>query len=419
MDFSLSSEQQMLKNEARKFFDKECPERFVREIEKGDVGYSPELWQKIADLGWLGMAFPEEYGGLGSSMVDLMVLQEEMGRAMFPSPYLSTVVLGGLSILEAGTEAQKKDFLARIAAGGTILALAWTEPEASWGRNAWEAAGITLPAVAEGSDYMLNGIKLFVHDAALADYFLCPVRTRREGRPEDGITLFLVDAKSSGITSTLLRTTAGDKQYEVVFDKVRVPAANMLGSLNGGWPILFRALQHGAVMLCAQMVGAGEEILKLTIDYAKTRVQFDAPIGINQYVQEHCTELAAAVGCCRYVTYQAAWRLSENLPSDFEVAVAKAWCSEAYETACWRAHQVLAGYGYTSKDGVLPLYSRRSKTQQIYLGDGPFWRSKVATELDSWQFVRPRGTPLGLWKGNPEKEVPAWTVWEMKDLGEV
>jgi alkylation response protein AidB-like acyl-CoA dehydrogenase len=245
------------------------------------------------------------------------------------------------------------------------------------------------------------------------------VRTRKEGKPEEGITLFLVDARSPGIACTLLRTTAGDKQCEVVFDKVRVPAANMLGSLNGGWPVLFRALQRGAVMLCAQMVGAGEEILKLAIEYAKTRVQFDAPIGVNQYVQEHCTELAAAVGCCRYVACQAAWRLSEELPCDFEVAVAKAWCADAYETACWCAHQVLAGYGYTSKDGILPLYSRRSKTQQLYLGDGPFWRAKVAEVLDTWKFERTRGAPQGLWKGVPELEAPAWKVWETKDLGEV
>ncbi|MFH0956909.1 MAG: acyl-CoA dehydrogenase family protein [Candidatus Aenigmatarchaeota archaeon] len=417
MDFSLNSEQKMLKEEARKFFEKECPERFVREIEKGEQGYSPDLWRKIADLGWLGMAFPEEYGGLGSSMIDLMVLHEEMGRAMFPSPHLSTVVLGGLSILDAGREEQKKDLLPRIAAGGLILALAWTEPDASWGRKAWAPEGITLPAAADGSDYVLSGTKLFVHDAAIADYLLCPVRTRQGGNPEEGLTLFLVDAMSPGITCTLLRTTAGDKQYEVVFDKVRVPAANMLGGLNGGWPILFRAMQRGAVMLCAQMAGAGEEILKMTVEYAKTRVQFDAPIGINQYVQGHCTELAAAVGCCRYVTSQAAWRLSEKLPCNFEVAVAKAWCSEAYEAACWSAHQVFAGYGYTTKDGVLPLYSRRSKTQQLYLGDGPFWRDKVAAELDTWTFKKTRGAPLGLWKGIPE--VPAWKVWETSDLGEV
>ena len=419
MDFSLSSEQDMLKKEARKFLEKECPEHFVREIEKGDRGYAPELWRKIAELGWLGMAFPEEYGGLGSTIIDLAVLHEEMGKAMFPSPHLSTVVLGGLTILEAGTEEQKRTYLTGIAEGALILALAWNEPEASWGSKAWEPRGITLPAVAEGGDYLISGTKLFVHDAAIADYLLCATRTSREGNPTEGITLFLVDAKSPGITTTLLRTTAGDKQCEVVFDKVRVPAGNMLGPLHGGWAPLFRAQQRGAVMLCAQMVGAGEEILKITVEYAKTRVQFDAPIGINQYVQEHCTELAAYVGGCRYVTSQAAWRLSENLPCDFEVAVAKAWCSEAFEMACLCAHQVFAGYGYTSKDGVLPLYSRRSKTQQLYLGDGPFWRTKVAEVLDGWKFERTFGKPLGLWKGAVEKEIPAWKVWGPKDLGEV
>lgn len=225
--------------------------------------------------------------------------------------------------------------------------------------------------------------------------------------------------KEPGITYTLLRTTAGDKQNEVVFDRVRVPARNMVGKLNGGWGPLFRAQQHGAVMLCAQMVGAGREILKITVEYAKTRIQFDAPIGVNQYVQEHCTELASYVDGCKFVTYQAAWRLAEQLPCDFEVAVAKGWCSDAIEMACLCAHSVFAGYGYTSKDGVLPLYSRRAKTQQLYLGEGSFWRKKVAQALDAWTFQRPRGKALGLWKGGPEDETPAWKVWRREDLLEV
>ncbi|MBN1613055.1 MAG: acyl-CoA/acyl-ACP dehydrogenase [Deltaproteobacteria bacterium] len=419
MDFSLSSEQEMLRNEARKFLDKECPESLVREIEKRRDGYSPELWRKIADLGWLGMVFPEEYGGLGSSVLDLAVLYEEFGKAMFPSPHLSTVVLCGLLLASAGNEEQKKEILPRIAKGDLILALAWTEPEASLGSTAWEPAGVTVSAVPDGNDYIVTGTKLFVHDAHIADYLLCVARTKREGPAEEGISLFLVDAKSPGMKRTLLKTTAGDKQCEVIFDTVRIPGKNLVGKLNGGWGPLFQALQRGAVMLCAQMVGAGKEILKITVEYAKTRIQFDAPIGVNQYVQEHCTELASYVDGCRFVTYQAAWRLAEQLPCDFEVAIAKGWCSDAFEAACLCAHSVFAGYGYTSKDGVLPLYSRRGKTQQLYLGDGPFWRKRIADALDTRTFQKPKGKALGLWKGGPEDEIPAWKVWRREDLQEV
>ena len=329
MDFSMSEEQEMLRKMARDFLEKECPESFVREMEEDD-GYSPELWRKIADLGWLGLVYPEKYGGTGSSFLDLAVLYEEMGRAMFPSPYLSTVVLCGQTILAAGSEKQKAELLPKIASGDLILALALTEPESSWNDKAWDAEGVTIPATPDGDDYIINGTKLFVHDVHIADYLLCVTRTRDGAVPEDGITLFLVDAKSPGISCTLLRTTAGDKQSEVVFDKVRVPKKNMVGELNGGWAPLAKVLQQGAVLLCAEMVGAGQRILELTVDHAKTRIQFEQPIGINQYVQEHCVYLVSDVDGSRWVTYQAAWRLSQGLPCDMEVAIAKAWTSDAH-----------------------------------------------------------------------------------------
>ncbi len=359
MDFSLSEEQEMLKTMARSFLEKECPESFVRDIEEDDDGYSPEVWKKIADLGWLGLIYPEKYGGTGGSILDLAILYEEMGRAMFPSPHLSTVVLGGLTILNAGSEAQKADPLPRIASGDLVLSLALTEPQAGWDGTAWEPEGVTVKATADGNNYVIDGTKLFVHDAHVADYLLVATRTKEGGKPASGVTLFLVDAKSPGIRVTLLKTTAGDKQSEVTFKKVKVPRKNMVGKLNGGWAPLFRSLQAGAVMLCAEMVGAGWKILELTVDYAKTRIQFDAPIGVNQYVQGYCTDLLSEIDGSKNVTYQAAWRLSENLPCDLEVAIAKAWTSDSHERACWNAHQVFAGVGYTVDDGVIPLYSRR------------------------------------------------------------
>jgi len=394
MNFELSEEQEMLKTMAHDFLEKECPESLVREVERGDKGYSQELWRKIAELGWLGIVFPEKYGGTGGGILELAVLYEEMGRAMFPSPYLSTVVLCGLTILAIGNDEQKAEFLPKITKGDLILALALTEPSASW-----DAEEITVQAIADGDNYIINGTKLFVHDAHIADYLLCVTRTGGGTTPEDGITLFLVDAKSPGINYTPLITTAGDKQSEVVFDKVRVPKKNIVGELNGGWAPLFKVLQQGAVMVCAEMVGAGQAILELTIDYAKTRIQFDQPIGINQYVQDHCIHLLSEVDGSRWVTYQAAWRLSENLPSDMEIAIAKAWTSDAHERACWRAHQVLAGVGYTTQLGILPLHSRRGKASQLYLGDSAYWRRKVAQQMDGWTLEVPRGKPLGLWEG--------------------
>jgi alkylation response protein AidB-like acyl-CoA dehydrogenase len=344
------------------------------------------------------VAFPEKYGGEGGSILDMAILYEELGRAMFPSPHLSTVVLCGLAILNAGTEEQKKELLPKIAKGNLILALALTEPDSSRGDAAWEAEGVTVPATADKDEYVINGTKLFVHDAHIADYLLCVTRTKDSGAPEEGITLFLVDAKSPGISYIPLKIRGGRKQSQIIFDKVRVPKKNMVGKLNGGWAAVAKVIQIGAVMLCSMMVGAGEKILDMAIDYAKTRIQFDMPIGINQWVQEYCIQLLSSIDGARNITHQAAWKLSENLPGDFEIAAAKAWTGDAFETAGWCAHNVFAGVGYTYDAGLLPLYTARGKTQQLYLGDSAYWRKKVAEAMDSWIFERFKGKPLGLWE---------------------
>ncbi len=419
MDFAWSEEQKMLQTSARDFLEAECPERLVREIWRGDKGYSPELWRKIADLGWLGLAFPEQYGGTGGSILDLTALYEEMGRALFPGPHLSTVVLCGLTILAVGNEEQKSEFLPKIAKGDSILALALTEPGSSWSSKAWEAEGVTVRATADGNNYIINGTKLFVHDAHIADYLLCATRTRVRGASEKGITLFLVDAKSPGISYTPFRTTDGlTKQSEVVFDRVRVPKKNMVGELNGGWAPLFKAIQRGAIMLCAEMVGAGFKLVDSAADYAKTRITFEVPIGIHQHIQEYLVQMVVIAMGAEHLTHEAAWKLSENMPCDFEIAAAKAWCSDGYEKLCRHAHEVFGGVAYHPRAHVLPMYSRRSLRQQLYLGDTRFWRKKVAEAIDNWPPpVRPRGKPLGLWNKAIEDLTPAWTeVWKPEDL---
>ncbi len=416
MDFNFSEEQEMLGKMARDFLEKECTEKVVREVELRDDGYSPELWSKIADLGWLGLVYPEEYGGGGGSLIDLAVLYEEIGRAMLPVPYLSTVVLGGLTILEAGSDAQKSEILPQIGAGKRIIAMALTEPESSWEGKAWDPEGVTVSATAAGSDYVIDGTKLFVHDAVPADTLLVVTRTKTGGDPADGISLFLVDARSPGITITALDTLAGDKQCEVIFDKVKVSRDNLLGEVNGGWAPLAKSMKVGAMVLSAQMLGAGQKLLEMTVDYAKTRIQFDMPIGINQYVQEHCVLLLRDVNGCRWTTYLAAWKLAEGESADFDVAVAKAWSSDAHERACWRAHQVHGGVGYTINDGTLPLYSRRGKVMQLYLGDTPYYKERIAQELEGWPSPEPpQGAARGFWDEARDSRVPEW--WDTFDTG--
>ncbi|MEE8471365.1 MAG: acyl-CoA dehydrogenase family protein [Dehalococcoidia bacterium] len=375
MDFALNEEQEMMKKMARDFLENECPKSLVREMEEDEKGYSPELWRKMAELGWMGLVFPEQYGGEGMGFLDLTVLSEEMGRALVPAPYLSTVVYCGLTILAAGTDEQKREFLPKIAKGDLILSLALTEPSASW-----DAAGVTVKAVPEGDDFVISGTKLFILDAHVADYLLCVTRTKDSGDKEDGITLFLIDAKSPGIKRIPLKTIASDRQFEVVFDKVRVPRKNMIGELDRGWAIVKDMMLKAALAQCALMVGGAQQVLEMTVAYAKERVQFGKPIGSFQAIQHKCADMATEVDGCRYITYQAAWKMAEELPCTLDVSMAKAWVSEAYRHVCVEGHQIHGGIGFI-KDHDMQLYYRRAKASELAFGDADYHRELVAQQI--------------------------------------
>lgn len=375
MDLGLSEEQEMLKKSARDFLQKECPKQLVRQLDESDTGYSPDLWKKMAELGWMGLVFPEKYGGSGGSFLDLIVLLEEMGYNIVPGPFFSTVILGGLTILAAGNEVQKKEFLPKIASGKMLLTLALTEPSARY-----DAASVKTKAVAGNDGYVINGIKLFIPDANVADYILCVARTKDGKAPEDGITIFLVDAKSPGVKCTLLKTLARDKQCEVVFDNVSVPQRNILGELNQGWPVVKETLQKATVAKCAEMVGGAQAALEMAVQYAKERVQFNRPIGSFQAIQHYCANMVTDVDGARFITYKAAWRVSEGLPCDMDVAIAKAWTGEACCRVTLLAHQIFGAIGFTM-DHDIHLYYRRAKAGDIAFGDGNFQRAIVAREL--------------------------------------
>ena len=375
MDLGLTEEQDMLKASARDFLQKECPKQLVRQLDESEEGYSPELWRKMAGLGWIGLPFPEEYGGGGGSFLDLVVLLETMGYNILPGPFFSTVVLGGLTILAAGNEEQKKRFLPEIASGGMILTLALTEPSARY-----DAASVKTTAVVRNGEYVINGTKLFVLDANVADFILCVARTKEATNPENGLTVFLVDTKSPGVKITLLKTLARDKQCEVIFDEVSVPKENMLGELNRGWPTVQGVLQRATVAKCAEMVGGAQAALDMAVAYAKERVQFNRPIGSFQAIQHYCANMVSDVDGSRFVTYKAAWKVSEGLPATFDVAVAKAWTSGAYGRVTLLAHQIFGAIGFTM-DHDMHLYYRRAKAGEIMFGDGAFQRAIVAREM--------------------------------------
>lgn len=375
MDLSLTEEQELLQSSARDFLRDESPTTHVRAMEEDETGYSPELWKSITELGWAGLMYPEEYGGSGYTFVELCVLMEEFGRALLPSPFHSAVLTFGLPILFGGSDAQKQQYLPAIANGNLLGTLALTEPSASY-----NAADIEVRAESRNGGFVINGTKLFVLNAHTADAFLVAVRTSDAGAPEDGISLLLVPASTAGISITPLSTIASDRQSEVDFQNVEVGADALVGGLNEGWPIIKKTLDHAMVAKCAEMVGIAQVAFEMSVDYAKNRVQFGRPIGSFQAIKHKCADMVIDVDGSRFITYRAAWSLTEGHDADREVSMTKAWTSDACRRVCAQAHQLHGGIGFT-KEYDLQLYFRRAKQGEVFYGDADIHREVVAQEI--------------------------------------
>ena len=375
MDLSLTEEQELLQNSARDFLRQECPTTHVRAMEEDETGYSPALWQQIAELGWVGLMFPEQYGGSGYSFIELCVLMEEFGRALLPSPFHSTVLTFGLPILFGGNETQQQRYLPAIAAGKLLGTLALTEPSASF-----EPSGVSVRAESRNGKFVINGTKLFVLNAHTADALLVAVRTRDNSGPENGLSLLLVPGKATGLEVTPLHTIASDRQCEVEFRNVEVGADALLGKLHEGWPLIKKTLDHATVAKCAEMVGIAQVAFDMAVDYAKNRVQFGRPIGSFQAIKHKCSDMVIDVDGSRFITYRAAWCLSEGLDAAKEIAMAKAWTSDACRRVCAQAHQIHGGIGFT-KEYDLQLYFRRAKQGEVFYGDADLHREVVAQEI--------------------------------------
>jgi alkylation response protein AidB-like acyl-CoA dehydrogenase len=378
MDFAFSEEQEMLRRSAREFLAKECPPKVVRRLMDADSAYDPALWKKIAELGWTALGIPEEYGGVGT-FLDLVVVLEEAGRALMPGPFFSTMGLGVPALLEAGTQAQKKEVLGAIAEGSARATLAFTEPS---GR--WDAAGLQLAARQSGGGWRLDGTKQFVPDADSAGYLVVPARTRGEG--EDGVTLFLLDltgGRPDGLTVKPLDTLDMTRRWsEVRFEGVQVGADAVMGTPDKAWPALRRALEWGTAALCAEMVGGVQKVLETSTDYAKTRQQFGKPIGIYQAVSHKLADMLVLSESGRSATYYAAWTVDADAPDrPLAASMAKAYVSDAYRKVAGDGIQVHGGIGFTWEHD-LHLYFKRAKSSEVTLGDATYHRELVAQALD-------------------------------------
>ncbi len=374
MDIGFTEEQELLRDSARRFFESECNTQFVRRRMAEPAAVTDEFWQKLANQGWLGIVYPEEEGGSGLGLVDLVVLMEEMGRAVMPGPFLSTVLLGGAAIGEAGTPAQRRLWLPQIAAGTVKAALAWTEPNLRW-----DAAGITLRAREAGGGFTLSGTKLFVGDAHLADILVVAARTRDGSTMEDGVSLFLMPKDTSGLTVTVLPTIDETRKLcEVRLDNVALPAGALLGEKHEGWRPLSQVVARATVALAAEMCGGAQQVLDMTVAYAKIRITFGKPIGSYQGVKHQAADMLVAIENAKSLTYYAAWAVDQGLDeAPLAVSMAKAAASDMYRRAAGTGIQLHGGIGMTWEHD-LQLYFKRAKASEVAFGDATWHRERVA-----------------------------------------
>jgi alkylation response protein AidB-like acyl-CoA dehydrogenase len=375
VDFAFSEEQEMLRRSAREFLAKECSPKVVRALMESADGFDPKLWKNIADLGWTGLGIPEQYGGVGT-FLDLVVVLEEAGRALLPGPFFSTMGLAVPALIEAGTEAQKKEALTAIASGDARATLAFTEPS---GR--WDASSVALTAKQAGGGWRLDGVKLFVPDADTADYIVVVARSRGEG--QEGITLFLIKGKPKGLTIKSLETLDMTRRWsEVRFDGVQLGADAVMGTPDKAWAPLKRALDWSTAALCAEMVGGVQKVLETSTEYAKTRQQFGKPIGIYQAVSHKLADMLVLSESGKSATYYAAWTVDADAPDrSLASSMAKAYVSDAYRKVAGDGIQVHGGIGFTWEHDM-HLYFKRAKSSEVTLGDATYHRELVAQALD-------------------------------------
>jgi alkylation response protein AidB-like acyl-CoA dehydrogenase len=371
MDLSLTPEQEMLKTAVRRFVEQEFPKEILLQIAASVDGVADAPWRKLVDTGWLGILIPEEYGGEGGSLTDAGVLFEELGRGPVPGPHLSSSVLGALTVLEGGTEEQKRYWLPTLAKGEDSLVVAVTEADYSW-----DTADVHLSARRDGDGYRLNGTKAYVFDAAAATHLLCAARS------EDArdVGLVVVPSNAPGVQIRSLSGFAWNLA-EVNLEGVRVDSSALLGgSFPEGWDALQRAIARNIPILCAYQVGGCQKVYEMSVDYSRTRVQFGTPIGRFQRVQDHVINLVNQLDAARWTTYEALWKLDAGRAASDSVHLAKAVSSEAYYQACNHAHEVHAGVGSMTEYG-LTLHTTASRTLYHYLGDPKHHRRLLADAL--------------------------------------
>ena len=369
-----SEEELMVKNAAREFLDAECSPSLARAIEQDARGYSVELWEKMAALGWFGISLPEAYGGGGLPVAYLGLILEECGRAIAPVPLHSTAT-AALAIASSGTEQQRGDILPRVARGELIMTWAVQEQDPRLRPDAVQCRGAV-----DGDSLVISGVKHFVDNYSAAELMVMAVRTAAPSATNAGITLAIVPTNAAGITETRLTTLAKDSQSKLDLDGVRIPLTNVIGEINQGWPATQAMLDTGTALLCAQIIGAARKDAEMAIEYARNRVAFGRPIAGFQSIQHLCADMIVWVDGAQLLTYEALWKLDAGLPYGVEVSQAKAFTNDKCQATVRSSQQIHGGIGFMMEFD-LHLWYRRVTAWTMRLGTSFEHRARVARAL--------------------------------------
>ncbi len=355
MDFSLSEEQQLLKDSVDRFVREFYPFENRRKLADGDPGYSDDNWRQMAELGWLAVGLPEEYGGIGGGPVEVMVIMEAIGSGLVLEPFFPTVALGANALLLGGGEELRSELLPKLAAGELKLALAYAERQ-----SRFDLANVETTAKVDGDGWVIDGHKGVVIHAPSADKVVVSARSSGGSRDADGITLFLVDGGADGLVRRDYPTVDGQRASELTFEAVRVEGAAVLGEVGGGLAILQRVAERGIVALLAEAVGCMQVLLDTTNEYLKTRVQFGQPIGKFQVLQHRMVDMFMLVEEARSMAYMATMKVDDEDARERARAVAagKVQIGKSGRFVGQQSVQLHGGMGMTDELNVGHYFKR-------------------------------------------------------------
>lgn len=362
MDFSLSEEQQLLKDSVDRFVREAYEFETRRRLAASAEGFSRDNWAKMAELGWLGVAVPEAYGGVGGGPVEVMVLMEAFGTGLVLEPYFATVVLGGNLLLEGGSALCKSELLPRLAAGELMLSFAYAERQSRYDLN-----DVAFAAGKDGDGYLLSGHKGVVLNAATADHIIVSARTSGETRDREGITLFLVDSRADGLERRDYPTVDGLRASELSFENVRVDSSAVLGVLDQGLDLIETVADRAIAALSAEAVGCMQVLHDATNEYLKTRVQFGQPIGKFQVLQHRMVDMFMELEQARSMAYMATLKLDE-VPAERAKAVsaAKVQIGKSGRFVGQQSVQLHGGMGMTDELNVGHYFKRLTMIDTMF-----------------------------------------------------